>query len=234
MRLFALFAACAILMPPFLHADDGDLELDDQTPPVTQQTLNPAPSGPSRWSVLIPAFVIHGQAPTGGVNEQMPRRVDNGGRSVVTPGVGLEFRGQSSLNAVAAFIKDCYDDPAGTLQVGQYWRVGRATDIGYTVGLYIRETPIACYTETFTTTTPATGVGPNRQPRRTNTFTNTQCGFADNFPVRYTTSWAGTYVDIIPSPFFNFATELFRVPFAVELRFMTNFYLNEFGLSIPF
>lgn len=183
-----------------------------------------------RWGIILPGFVIHGVLPDGGINKSMPRRIDDGGRSVVTPGVGLEYRGHETLNIVAAMIKDCYDSYAGTIQIGQSFKLTANTEYGYTLGLYIRETPVQCLTQTETTSVP-TG---RRTPPKINTIVTTTCAFSDNLPVRYIFQVNNSYIDVIPSPFFNVTTRVFSGPFEMYLKLMSNYYFNEFGLVIPF
>lgn len=207
---------------------------------LTEEAEKPASISATRashWSVLVPAFVVHGLAPTESVAEYMPRKLDRGGRSVVTPGIGFEYKGDESFNALAAYVRDCYDHSAGTLQVGQTFKLGKYFEYGYTLGLYIRETPIMCLTETSTSGSAAEGPGRGpggRSPRSVNTLTTTTCAFSDNLPLRYTFKSGDGYIDIIPSPFLNFSTQIYRGSFQVNLKVASNFYLNEFGLEIPF
>ena len=200
-------------------------------PPPDPMLLPPPPTEePRRWSILLPAFVVHGEEPINGVSENMPRRLDPNGRSVVTPGLGIEYQGLSSFDALVAYIRDCYDHPAGTAQIGQHFHWGPAFDFGYTVGVYVRQTPISCLISTVTQTWG--GIGGT--PLHTNTFSRTRCQFQDNFPWRYTFKWGDNYVDFIPTPFLNFSVRLFHGPVDVRLKFLSNYYLNEIGLQIPF
>lgn len=193
----------------------------------------------SRLNYIFPVVVMHGEAPTGDVNELMPRRVDDGARFVLTPGLGIEYEGERSLDFVLAIVKDCYDDYAGTIQIGQYFKLGSRTKFGYTAGLYIRETPITCYTTsaTYNDYSPSASrpSNMNRPPSSgVNTFTTTQCVFNDNLPLRYTFETSGSYVDVIPSPFLNFSTIIYKSDFEITLKLMTNYYLNELGISFYF
>ena len=188
----------------------------------------------STWSFLLPAFVVHGVAPANGVSSQMPRKIDSTGRSVATPGFGFEYQGSESLDVVTAFVKDCYDNYAGTIQVGQYFKWRKTSQFGYTVGLYIRETPISCLTQTVTTMAGGGGTGGSHSPPHINTFSSTSCAFQDNLPWRYTFKPGKSYMDIIPSPFVNFSTQIYHGSFDVNLKIISNLYLNEFGIAIPF
>lgn len=239
--LLFLFPIFARPEEPLAVPDDGS-EAQDVTMPVPMQLSIPPPPDPmllpppepfeepKRWSVLLPAFVIHGEDPLGGVAQNMPRRVDPSARMVVTPGLGIEYQGLSSFDALAAYIRDCYDDPAGTVQIGQHFHWGPAIDFGYTVGLYVRQTPISCLISTVTQTSG----GSRGVPRHTNTFSYTQCQFEDNFPWRYTFKWGDHYVDFIPTPFLNFSARLYHGLFDLQVKFISNYYLNEFGVQIPF
>ena len=195
-----------------------------------QITLDDAPIS-TKWNFILPTLVVHGIAPSDGVQQFMPQKIDSGGRSVATPGVGVEYRGDGSLDVLAAFIKDCYDNPAGTFQIGQYFKAFEHTTYGYSLGLYVRQTPITCLTETINT--GGTSGRPGR-PGNPNSFTTTQCGFSDNLPFRYTIKSGDNYVDIIPTPFLHFSTRLYSGVVDIDLKLMGNFYLNEFGLSFPF
>ena len=217
------------------------------TPPAplirAPAAVDPAPDY-ARWFLIVPAFVVHGFTPTGGANENMPRRIVPSGQSVFTPGVGAEYQGRSGFEAAAAFVKDCYDNPAGALQIGQHFRFSEVWDIGYSVGLYVRQTPIACLTRTVRVTENATGPTPGpgfnlgggrrAQPAKTNTFSSTSCVFEDNLPLRYTTRVGDGYMDVIPTPFLHASVRVLHGPVDVHLKMISNVYLNEFGLSFPF
>jgi hypothetical protein len=244
----AHFARLLLILPLVFSlgafADLPELDLPPAAPdPAVRATASTdATTEYKRWFILIPAFVVHGLDPTGGANRYMPRRLVPSGRSVATPGIGAEFQGRSSFEAAVAFVKDCYDNPAGTLQIGQHFRLREVWDLGYSIGLYIRKTPIACYTSTVTTTTTSAptppginlGGGRRAQPSRTNTLTSTQCAFQDNLPFRYTTRVGAGYMDVIPTPFLHASVRLYHGPFDLHVMAISNFYLNEFLLSVPF
>lgn len=235
----------ALLLPAFARSaelltfpDDAAVDItmpipmSPSLPPPPDPMLLPKPPPEEfrRWSVLLPAFVVHGEDPINGVNDHMPRRLDPNGRSVATPGLGVEFQALNSFDALVAYIRDCYDHPAGTAQIGQHFHWGPAFDFGYTAGLYVRQTPISCLISTVTQTWG--GVGGT--PLHTNTFSHTRCQFEDNFPWRYTFKWGDNYVDFIPTPFLNFSVRLYHGPVDVRVKFISNYYLNEVGLQIPF
>lgn len=238
-----------LLFASALHAQTVPHANKAEAPVAQEPTPAPAPEPVAvkhnfvGWSALVPAFVIHGTEPGGDAAEAMPRKLDPGGRSVFTPGLGFEYKAENSFNFLVGFLKDCYDDPAGAIQAGQHWPLGEHFDWGYTLGLYVRQTPITCYT---TTTTVQSSQGPippgghllpglnrnNGRPGTVNSFSSETCLFSDNLPIRYTFEGLGTYIDVIPTPFLNLSASLLRGPVNIDAKLMTNFYLNEFGLSI--
>src|ERR1019366_8663754 len=78
--------------------------------------------------VILPSLVVHGMQPDPTVAAAMPRRLNPNGDEVATPGIGLEYKSQSGLLLLGAVIKDCFDDLAGTVQVGGNWRINRNSD----------------------------------------------------------------------------------------------------------
>jgi hypothetical protein len=170
-----------------------------------------------RYSFVIPSIVVHGFAIDKDVAAQMPNRLDNG-QTVVTPGVGLEYVSAGGFLMLGGVLKDCYDDLAGLIQIGQQFRLGSRTSIGYSIGIYARETPIAC-TTTF-----------NRRGRATTT-----CDEFDSYNLKWTTQVNNEPVDIIPMPFLHFTTALYKGnDFELDFKILSNFALNEFGFSVPF
>ncbi len=172
---------------------------------------------PSHFSLVIPSVVVHGFAIDKEVADQMPRKLD-GGQTVVTPGVGLQYVSTSGFLMIGGVFKDCYDNLAGTAQIGQMFRLGSRTTFGYSAGIYARETPVACQTKM------------DRRGRKTTT-----CEEFDNYQLKWMTAINGESVDIIPMPFLHFAFALYKDrDVEVDLKIMSNFALNEFGLAIPF
>lgn len=229
----AIALSVSLLVSNFAFANEDHLKVFEKRKPaqmITQGQKAQTSVATSSWTFLLPTFVIHGITPGTDVGEDMPRKLDSKGQSVITPGFGFEYKSGKSFDALAAFVKDCYDHYAGTFQVGQTFKMFKESEIGYTVGLYIRETPVSCYTETTTVTTG----GHNHTPPKKNSFTSTKCAFQDNLPLRYTLKSGNGFIDVIPSPFVNFSTKIYHGDFDVNLKVMSNFYLNEFGLSIPF
>lgn len=173
---------------------------------------------PEKWSVILPTFVVHGIKPTQQAYTVMPRKMDEGGTSVVTPGVGIEYKGESGLMFLAAFIKDCYDNPAGTLQIGKLYDLSDRTHFGWSMGVYSRQTPYAC-----------------DRPSTDPFAAGNSCYELDNYNWKFMGSVNGVNVDIIPMPFLHFSTALYKSRgFQVDLKIMSNVVLNEIGIGIPF
>lgn len=171
----------------------------------------------SPWSFVLPAFVIHGTRPSTEASEAMPRKLDQAGDGVITPGLGIKYEGSNGGLFVAGLVKDCYDNMAGALQYGFYSRLSKKTSWGLTAGLYIRETPIDCK------------VYDNGYERIT------QCASIDDLSNSFGHEIGGHFIDIIPMPFFHFSTELYKDrDLQINFKVMSNLLLNEFGLAVPF
>ncbi len=170
-----------------------------------------------RTSLVIPSVVVHGFSIDKEVADQMPRKLDSG-QTVVTPGVGLEYVTPGGFLALGGVLKDCYDNLAGLIQVGQRFRLGESTSVGYSFGMYARETPVACKTTV------------TRSGRRITT-----CDEFDNYKLKWMTRINDSDVDLIPMPFLHFTTALYKDrDVEIDFKIMSNFALNEFGISIPF
>jgi hypothetical protein len=166
---------------------------------------------------VIPSVVYHGFAIDKDVADQMPRKID-GGQTVVTPGVGLEYVSIGGFLMLGGVLKDCYDNLAGMIQLGQQFKFFSHTTVGYSLGIYARETPISCSTTV------------DRRGHK-----STVCDEFDNYQLKWLTSVNGESVDIIPMPFLHFTTALIRThDFEIDFKLMTNFALNEIGFSVPF
>jgi len=109
---------------------------------VARLKTNLRKSEPSAWSLLVPSVVVHGYAPTRAAAAEMPRRVDGRGFGVMTPGLGFEYADPSGPMVQGAVFKDCYDGLAGTVQLGSFYRVDRDTRVGWSLGVYARQTPV--------------------------------------------------------------------------------------------
>jgi hypothetical protein len=205
-----------------------------QTTKMVIKKKRPAPSirEKSGFSLILPSFVIHGIKPDSSVTSEMSRKLDADGRSVLTPGLGLSYEGkENGLLALVAGVKDCYDNLAGMLQIGQAFQVNASTSWGYTLGVYARETPMSCQT---VTTYQSVNGGPGR-PAAMQVSSGVQCTEFDNYPWKSVVYINGESVDIIPMPFLHFSTALYKSrDFQIDLKLMTNYALNEIGFGIPF
>lgn len=171
----------------------------------------------SPWSFVLPAFVIHGARPSEEASESMPRKLDQAGDGVVTPGLGIKYEGSTGSLFVAGLVKDCYDNLAGALQYGFYSRLNQKTSWGLTAGLYIRETPITCEVSDY------------------GYMQTTRCSSIDDLSNSFGFDIGGNLIDIIPMPFFHFSTELYKDrDLQINFKVMSNLLLNEFGIAVPF
>jgi hypothetical protein len=168
-------------------------------------------------SLIIPSMVVHGIAPGRQAIAAMPRKQDGDGRMVQTPGFGLEYKAKDGFMLMGAAIKDCFDNLAGALQIGESFAISDRSSWGLTFGVYMRETPIGCET--------AFNYG---QPEQ-------YCFTLDNYSVKFVTQINGRSVDIMPMPFFHFTTALYKSQdFQLDFKVMSNVILNEFGIAVPF
>jgi hypothetical protein len=168
-------------------------------------------------SLVLPSFVVHGMKPSQEASQYMPRKMDGNGSMVITPGFGLEYVDSDGLMLLGAVVKDCYDNLAGTLQIGEMFAVSDRTAWGVTFGVYSRQTPTRCST---------TSDG---------RMVTTECRDLDGYRMKFLTTVNGQSVDIIPMPFFHFSTALYKSrEFRIDFKLMSNFVLNEFGFAVPF
>ncbi|WP_413586661.1 hypothetical protein [Bdellovibrio sp. HCB274] len=168
-------------------------------------------------SLVMPSFVVHGVSPGPNASGYMPHKVDGKGNTVITPGVGLEYVASNGLTVLAAFVKDCYDNPAGALQIGETFKVSDRTQWGVTFGVYARQTPKTC--ETYFDGRKEV----------------TECWEIDGYRMKFMTNLGGHSVDIMPMPFVHFTTALYKSrDFRLDFKVMSNFVLNEFGFAVPF
>jgi hypothetical protein len=169
------------------------------------------------FSLIIPSMVIHGIAPSQNAVAAMPRKQDGDGRMVQTPGFGLEYTAKDGFMLMGAAIKDCFDNLAGALQIGENFPISDRTSLGLTFGVYMRETPVGCDT--------AYNYGVAEQ----------HCYQLDNYSAKFMTRINGRLVDIMPMPFFHFTTALYKSQdFQLDFKVMSNVILNEFGIAVPF
>ena len=169
------------------------------------------------FSLVIPSVVYHGMKPGPEASSSRPRKIDNGGNTVVTPGFGIQYVSDSGLLLLGAVVKDCYDNLAGTLQIGEIFEVSDRTNWGVTFGVYARQTPMKC-------TSSSDGFN-----------TSTNCYELDAYRLKFSSSVQGYPVDIIPMPFLHFTAALYKSrEFQVDFKAMSNIVLNEFGIAVPF
>ncbi len=237
------FFWCVVILSVVVGSDEcgasDSLELEFpstvQTIKTTTKRKRPAPSvkEKSGFSLIIPSIVYHGIQPEQSVAGEMTRKLDSDGRMVVTPGFGFSYEGpgDGALLAMIAGVKDCYDNFAGMFQIGQSYKVSSTTSWGYTLGLYVRETPMSC---TSVTTYQSINGAPGR-PAAMQVSSAQSCSEFDNYPWKSVAYLNGNPIDLIPMPFLHFSTALYKdANFQIDLKIMTNYVLNEVGFGIPF
>jgi len=169
-----------------------------------------------KLSLVIPSFVIHGIQPADGTSTYMPRKVVSNGDVVVTPGFGLEYKADNGFLILGAIMKDCYNNLAGTFQLGESFRITKSTDWGLTFGVYARETPMACQTYSDS---PGT--------------MTTSCHAMDSYNWKFLATVNNESVDIIPMPFLHLSTNIYKSrDLQIDLKLVGNFVLNEVGISV--
>jgi hypothetical protein len=214
------FLVAIALLCPFASASPAPASASAAgATPDTLATISTSYDRPSvkRTSLVIPSVVVHGFSIDKDVAAQMPRKLD-GGQTVATPGVGLEYVTPGGFLVLGGMLKDCYDNLAGLIQFGQRFGLSGTTSVGYSLGLYARETPMTCKTTV------------TRFGRKITT-----CDEFDNYQAKWMTRINGSDVDIIPMPFLHFTTAIYKDrDVEIDFKIMSNFALNEFGISIPF
>ena len=169
---------------------------------------------PSQFSFILPSFVVHGFQPTRSAAGAMPRKLIANGDAVITPGFGLEKISASGLLLMSAVVKDCYDNLAGTLQVGQDYRLSRDSHLALSVGFYIRQTPLDC--------------DPQFNP-------DGGCSLRDEMSSRFVKKINSQWVDVIPMPFVHYSYSFYKdKDLEIKAKVIANFLVNEVGLEIPF
>ncbi|MFM6929704.1 MAG: hypothetical protein ACKOX6_14645 [Bdellovibrio sp.] len=169
------------------------------------------------FSLVVPSIVYHGMKPGVNASSAMPRKMDHGGNMVVTPGAGIQYVSDHGLLILGAVVKDCYDNLAGTFQMGELFEISDRTNWGVTFGVYARQTPMKC-------TSSSDGFN-----------TSTNCYELDAYRLKLSSSVQGYPIDIIPMPFLHFTTALYKSrEFQVDFKVMSNIVLNELGIAVPF
>ncbi|MNK19555.1 hypothetical protein D3C87_377770 [compost metagenome] len=214
--LFILFTQTALGMSPTEYWTKKYQRAPSTNTSTERIEKLKAPSA-EKLSLVIPSFVVHGIKPTREAYTVMPRKMDEGGNTVVTPGLGLEYKMEGGLMLMAAMVKDCYDNLAGTFQIGKLYEIDDRSNFGWSVGVYARQTPFAC------------------EVKQTGPYTRTDCYQLDSYSWKFMGSVDGQSVDIIPMPFLHFSTALYKSrQFQLDFKIMTNVVLNEVGFGIPF
>ncbi len=96
-------------------------------------------SAEAKTSVALGSLTIHGVPNANGAWEGMPRKLDDNGRSVFTPGISLMV--ENDWNYTGAILKDCFDHWAGTVLIGASFYKNTYVDLNWSVGIYFREVP---------------------------------------------------------------------------------------------
>ncbi len=168
----------------------------------------------SDLSFIVPSFVVHGFQPLNNAAGAMPRKILANGDAVITPGFGLESISLSGLLFLSAVVKDCYDNLAGTIQVGQDYKLNRDSHLSISMGVYIRQTPLEC--------------DPKFNP-------DGGCSLRDNLSARFVKKINDQWVDVIPMPFLHYSYSVYKdKDLEIKGKVIANFFVNEVGLEIPF
>jgi hypothetical protein len=163
---------------------------------------------PSHYRLLIPSMVLHGLQPNASTVAAMPRRLDRSANFVATPGFGIEYHSDENLVLVLAMVKDCFDNLAGTLQIGQTFYYSRKSFWSWSFGFYARQSPTICDKD--------------------------GCSDIGGYPLTFKTNFNGFDVDVLPVPFLHYTRELYKDQhFQLNLKLMANFIFNEIGFEVP-
>lgn len=192
---------------------------DKVAAPRTQKTIRRLSSvvekkPENNWSFILPSFVVHGFQPDPEVAKAMPNRMVGNGDSVATPGVGFQYVNADGAMILAAYVKDCFNNSAATIQFGEMYKVDSDMTWGWSFGFYARETPYVC------------SVGINGKK---------DCFPIADFPLKMNMKMGTTPVEVMPMPFLHYTYRMFSSEdFKVDLKLMANFFINEVGVEIPF
>jgi len=168
---------------------------------------------PDQFSLIVPSGVVHGWQPDVGAAAAMPRKISENGDAVWTPGIGFQYTSPHGLLLLGAFVKDCYNNPAGTLQVGQSYELSRDSSWAWSVGVYARQTPLDC-------SKPGVYSG---------------CRLQDVLSTSFVNNINGQFVDIIPLPFLHWTQTVYQSrDLQLNFKLIANGLLNEFGFELPF
>jgi len=198
---------------PFVLSSIQLLAAPRQTSSVSSREIQQS-FNRTQWSLILPAVAIHGVQPNSEVASAMPRRLGESGDAVVTPGFGFEYKNKEGLLFLGAVVKDCFNNFAGTIQMGQVNRLSSEFLWGWSLGFYARQTPYVCE------------VGVNGKK---------DCYPVSDFPLKVSARLGGTPVEIMPMPFLHFSYRMISTEdLDLDLKVMGNFFINEVGVEIPF
>ncbi|MBX2986744.1 MAG: hypothetical protein KF802_02505 [Bdellovibrionaceae bacterium] len=107
--------------------------------------LFPLTTQAEELQVHVSGITLHGLRNTGVAPRAMPRRIDNNGQLVFTPGVALLYKDKQNYLYNISLLKDCYDHWAGTLLFGKEFETG-VTGLSWSLlgGLYARQEAWLC------------------------------------------------------------------------------------------
>ena len=176
-------------------------------------SLAPLPTD-SHFSFILPSFVVHGYQPAQSAATAMPRKLVANGDAVVTPGLGIQSVSEGGFLMLGALVKDCYDNMAGTFQIGQDFKLSKESHLALSAGFYIRQTPLNC-DASFNL--------------------NGGCSLRDKMSSYFVKKLGDQWVDVIPMPFIHYSYSIYKDrDLEVKGKIIANFLLNEVGLEIPF
>lgn len=106
--------------------------------------LFPLPLSATEIQIHQLGLTLHGLPTTGVAHKGMPRRIDEKGQLVVTPGLGIALIENQNIYS-ASILKDCFDNYASSLLVGRQFE-SKIPNLSYSflLGVYLRELPMVC------------------------------------------------------------------------------------------
>jgi hypothetical protein len=162
----------------------------------------------SHYRLLLPSVVLHGLQPNSSTVAAMPRRIDRSANFVVTPGIGLEYQSDERVLLLLALVKDCFDNLAGTLQIGQSFYQTKNSNWAWSFGFYARQSPSICDQQ--------------------------GCSDIGGYPLTMKMQFNGYGIDVLPVPFLHYSREIYKDRgFQLNLKLMANFIFNEIGFEVP-
>ena len=106
--------------------------------------LLPSTAYADSLEIHLQGLTIHGFQNTGDVSKRMPRKIDDNGQAVLTPGFAIAWNKNDWIFS-QSFVKDCYDNFASSTLFGRQWntKIPNLT-LQFLGGVYIRERPLLC------------------------------------------------------------------------------------------